>query len=66
MAEKDNCTGLFGEGRFKSQALFDERAVLTCMTYVSLNLVRACLAKTPEFSDFMRIQQRIIDWKQKN
>ena len=46
-------------GRFKSQALLDEAVLLSGMTYVDLNLVRAGIAPTPEQSDFTNIQLRI-------
>ena len=55
----DGVTGRFWEGRFKSQALLDEQAVLTAMAYLDLNPIRAEMAETPESSDCSSVAERI-------
>ncbi len=49
----------YWEGRYKSQTLLDEAAIIACMAYVDLNPTRAKINKTPEVSEFTSIKQRI-------
>jgi REP element-mobilizing transposase RayT len=56
---EDHVTGHFWEGRFRSQALLDEAAVVACLVYIDLNPIRAAVASTPERSDHTSVQDRI-------
>ncbi len=62
--QEDGSKGRFWEGRFKSQALLEERALLACMAYVDLNPIRAGLTETLEGSDHTSIQERIRGYVQ--
>ena len=56
---EDKCTGRFWEGRFGSQVLLDEAAVLAAMAYVDLNPVRAGIADTASDSNFTSLRHRL-------
>ncbi len=61
---EDDIKGRFWEGRFKSQAIVDEAGLLTCMTYVDLNPLRAGIVDTPEASADISLQQRLRQFAQ--
>jgi len=58
---EDNCKGRFWEGRFKSQALLDEKVVLACMAYVDLNPIRAKMVDSVQTAEYTSIFERIHD-----
>jgi hypothetical protein len=48
----------FGRGDF-CQKLLDDTALLSCLVYVELNLVRAGIAPTPEASQYTSVYERV-------
>jgi hypothetical protein len=49
---EDGCTGHFWEARYRTQAL------LSCMAYLDLNLIREYMAYTPEHSEHTSINEQ--------
>lgn len=45
--ERYRRTGTLWEGRYRAAIVEDERYLLTCMRYIELNPVRACMVTTP-------------------
>ncbi|MGH8108951.1 MAG: hypothetical protein ACREO1_09595, partial [Arenimonas sp.] len=61
---EDSCKGRFWEGRFKSQLLCDDKAVLAAMAYVDLNPIRAGMTKRLDHSRHTSVYQRLKALKQ--
>lgn len=59
--QEDECTGRFWEGRFKSQQILDETALLACLVYVDLNPIRAGIADRIEDATHTSIHSRLSD-----
>ncbi len=62
MANKeDGCKGRFWEGRFQSQHLLDDNAILAAMVYVDLNPVRAGMTEDAVSAQHTSLAKRLND-----
>lgn len=61
---EDSCKGRFWEGRFKSQVLCDDKALLAAMSYVDLNPIRAGMTKRLDHSAHTSVYKRLKALKQ--
>lgn len=59
--QEDKVRGRFWEGRFKTQALLDNQALLLAMVYVDLNPIRAGMAKSIPESLYTSIHLRLSE-----
>jgi len=59
--KEDACKGRFWEGRFQSQRLLDDHAVLAAMVYVDLNSLRAGMVKDATEAEHTSLSQRISE-----
>ncbi len=62
---EDSCKGRFWEGRYKCQALCDERSVVAAMAYVDLNPIRAGIVDRLDVSAHTSAARRIADAQSK-
>jgi hypothetical protein len=58
--KEDGRKGHFWEDRFQAQRLMDILAILVCVAYVDLNLMRAAMASSLVGSNYTSIQARIL------
>jgi hypothetical protein len=60
---EDGCKGRFWEGRYKCQALCDDRAILAAMAYVDLNPIRAGMTDRLDASAHTSVMRRMVQTK---
>lgn len=58
----EGCTAWFWEWRFKSEALLDKRAALSCMVYVDSNLLGVINIQVIEIVRLLPFMSALILW----